>query len=156
MKNSVFWDMMTPCGSFKDRSFGGTYRLHLQVENSESLWFTASMYRETNWEENLLQRYTPLYCIVCYREDIVDKPLSFVECDDSPNIEDNNVRCDVFTAETVWPSETSVLTKTTRRYFIPEDSVLQQANFIVRKLERNILNGSNWPMSTTYQFTYSY
>jgi hypothetical protein len=31
MKNSVFWDV-TPCDSCKDRSFGGTYHLHLQGE----------------------------------------------------------------------------------------------------------------------------
>jgi hypothetical protein len=27
MKNAVFWDV-TPCGSCKNRRFGGTYRLH--------------------------------------------------------------------------------------------------------------------------------
>jgi hypothetical protein len=27
MKNAVFWDV-TPCGSFKNRRLGGTYRLH--------------------------------------------------------------------------------------------------------------------------------
>jgi hypothetical protein len=32
MKNAVVWDMMTPCGSCKNRSFGGIYRLHLQEE----------------------------------------------------------------------------------------------------------------------------
>jgi hypothetical protein len=30
MKNAVFWDI-TPCGSCKNRCFGGTYRLYLQV-----------------------------------------------------------------------------------------------------------------------------
>jgi hypothetical protein len=30
MKNAVFWDA-TPCGSFKDRRFGGIYRLLYQV-----------------------------------------------------------------------------------------------------------------------------
>jgi hypothetical protein len=29
MRNAVFWDV-TPCGSFTDRRFGGTYRLHCQ------------------------------------------------------------------------------------------------------------------------------
>jgi hypothetical protein len=28
-KNTVFWDV-TPCGSLKNRRFGGTYRLHPQ------------------------------------------------------------------------------------------------------------------------------
>jgi hypothetical protein len=27
MKNAVFWDV-TPCGSCKNKRFGGTYRLH--------------------------------------------------------------------------------------------------------------------------------
>jgi hypothetical protein len=27
MRNAVFWDV-TPCGSCKNRRFGGTYRLH--------------------------------------------------------------------------------------------------------------------------------
>jgi hypothetical protein len=27
MKNAVFWDV-TPCGSYKNGRFGGTYRLH--------------------------------------------------------------------------------------------------------------------------------
>jgi hypothetical protein len=30
-KNSIFWDV-TPCGSCKNRSFGGTFRLHYQVD----------------------------------------------------------------------------------------------------------------------------
>jgi hypothetical protein len=29
IKNSVFWNV-TPCGSCKNRRFGGTYRFHLQ------------------------------------------------------------------------------------------------------------------------------
>jgi hypothetical protein len=31
MKNAGFWDV-TPCGSCKNRRFGGTYRHHHQVE----------------------------------------------------------------------------------------------------------------------------
>jgi hypothetical protein len=27
----IFWEM-TPCGSYKNRRFGGSYRLHLQGE----------------------------------------------------------------------------------------------------------------------------
>jgi hypothetical protein len=34
MKNAVFWDM-TPCGSCKIRSFGGTYHLHHQDEKNQ-------------------------------------------------------------------------------------------------------------------------
>jgi hypothetical protein len=33
MKNAVFWDM-TPCGSYKNRRFVGTYRLHHQGEEN--------------------------------------------------------------------------------------------------------------------------
>jgi hypothetical protein len=32
LKNAVFWDV-TPCGSCKNRRFGGKYRLHYQREN---------------------------------------------------------------------------------------------------------------------------
>jgi hypothetical protein len=34
MKSAVFWDV-TPRGSCKNRCSGGTYRLHLQGENSQ-------------------------------------------------------------------------------------------------------------------------
>jgi hypothetical protein len=34
MENTVFWDV-TPCGSCKKSSFGGTYRLHHQAEESQ-------------------------------------------------------------------------------------------------------------------------
>jgi hypothetical protein len=33
LKNDVFWDV-TPCGSCKNRRFGGTYRLHHQGDNN--------------------------------------------------------------------------------------------------------------------------
>jgi hypothetical protein len=33
MKNAVFWDVM-PCGSCRNRRFGGTYRLHLPGEKN--------------------------------------------------------------------------------------------------------------------------
>jgi hypothetical protein len=31
LKNAVFWDV-TPCGCYKNRCFGGTYRLHPEGE----------------------------------------------------------------------------------------------------------------------------
>jgi hypothetical protein len=34
MKNAVFWDV-TPCGSYKNRRFEGTYRLRHQGENNQ-------------------------------------------------------------------------------------------------------------------------
>jgi hypothetical protein len=33
MRNGVFWNV-TPCGSCKNRRFGGTYRLHHQGDNN--------------------------------------------------------------------------------------------------------------------------
>jgi hypothetical protein len=33
MKNAVFWDV-TPCGSCKNRRFGGIYRFHRQGEDN--------------------------------------------------------------------------------------------------------------------------
>jgi hypothetical protein len=33
----IFWEM-TPCGSYKNRRFGGSYRLHLQGEREEFLY----------------------------------------------------------------------------------------------------------------------
>jgi hypothetical protein len=32
----IFWEM-TPCGSYKNRRFGGSYRLHLQGERDEQV-----------------------------------------------------------------------------------------------------------------------
>jgi hypothetical protein len=34
MKNAVFWDVM-PCGSYKNRCFGGMYRVHDQGEKNQ-------------------------------------------------------------------------------------------------------------------------
>jgi hypothetical protein len=36
MKNTVFWDMV-PCGSFKNRYFGGKYHLHHQGEKNHQV-----------------------------------------------------------------------------------------------------------------------
>jgi hypothetical protein len=33
MKNAVFWDV-TPCGSWYNQHFGGTYRLHYQGDKN--------------------------------------------------------------------------------------------------------------------------
>jgi hypothetical protein len=41
VKNGVFWDV-TPCGSCKNRRFGGTWRLLLQGDKTR---FTASIIR---------------------------------------------------------------------------------------------------------------
>jgi hypothetical protein len=42
MKNGVFWDV-TPCGSCKNRRFGGTQRLHHQLRSVHRLPFTANV-----------------------------------------------------------------------------------------------------------------
>jgi hypothetical protein len=55
VKNAVFWDVM-PCGSFENRRFGGTYRLHLEGERFCPC-FAARIYATTDGEESLLQRY---------------------------------------------------------------------------------------------------
>jgi hypothetical protein len=39
MKNDFFWDVM-PCGSYKNRSFGGTYRLHHRGDKIDTLGST--------------------------------------------------------------------------------------------------------------------
>jgi hypothetical protein len=41
MKNGVFWDV-TPCGSFKNRRFGGTWRL-LHLRSMRRLLVAASV-----------------------------------------------------------------------------------------------------------------
>jgi hypothetical protein len=43
MKNAVFWNV-TPCGSCKNRRFGGTYLLHYHVENISSQLASIASY----------------------------------------------------------------------------------------------------------------
>jgi hypothetical protein len=45
LKNCVFWDV-TPCGSCKNRRFGGSYRLHQQGDKSG--WTRNSV--SCNWQ----------------------------------------------------------------------------------------------------------
>jgi hypothetical protein len=42
MKNGVFWDV-TPCGSCKNRSFGGTQRLFIRVARIGELGTTLDI-----------------------------------------------------------------------------------------------------------------
>jgi hypothetical protein len=44
MKKGVFWDV-TPCGSCKNRRFGGTWRLLHQGDNTKYLVFLRSVRR---------------------------------------------------------------------------------------------------------------
>jgi hypothetical protein len=45
MKNGVFWDVM-PCGSCKNRRFGGTQLLHHQGDKN---WWTRNLSVTSNW-----------------------------------------------------------------------------------------------------------
>jgi hypothetical protein len=55
MKNAVFWDV-TPCGSCKNRHFGGRYCLHRQGEKNRAVLTTAT--RRHNPEDGILQEYS--------------------------------------------------------------------------------------------------
>jgi hypothetical protein len=65
MKNGVFWDV-TPCGSCKDRRFGGTWRLLHQGEKIGELGTTQA---ETSNRRTLLgissQRTSVASCSLC-------------------------------------------------------------------------------------------
>jgi hypothetical protein len=41
VKNAVFWEV-TPCGTFKNRHFGGKHGLHHQGENNQRAWKNIS------------------------------------------------------------------------------------------------------------------
>jgi hypothetical protein len=57
MKNSVFWDVM-PCGSYKNRLFGGKYLLHHQDEKNYEVGttFTPMMEAIVSSETSILTR----------------------------------------------------------------------------------------------------
>jgi hypothetical protein len=42
MKNGIFWDV-TPCGSCKNRRFGGTYQFHQQGDKNSGTVFILSV-----------------------------------------------------------------------------------------------------------------
>jgi hypothetical protein len=42
MMNAVFWDV-TPCGSYKNRRFVGTFRLHHQDEKNQRVEIKISI-----------------------------------------------------------------------------------------------------------------
>jgi hypothetical protein len=42
MKNAIFWDV-TPCGFYKSKRFGGTYRLHHQGDKNRQLATTLAV-----------------------------------------------------------------------------------------------------------------
>jgi hypothetical protein len=47
MKNAVFWDV-TPCGSCKNRHFGGIYRLHHQGDKNLRLLVIVNVLSSPN------------------------------------------------------------------------------------------------------------
>jgi hypothetical protein len=53
MKNAVFWEV-TPCGSYKNRCFGGLYSLHYQSEKIGKLGTTLAV----TSNRSTLRRYT--------------------------------------------------------------------------------------------------
>jgi hypothetical protein len=63
VKNAVFW-VVAPCGSCKNRRFGGTFRLHLQVgktrepEMSNTFLARVFFYPEDRCETSVLTRST--------------------------------------------------------------------------------------------------
>jgi hypothetical protein len=75
IKNAVFWDMITPCGSCKKRFFGGTYRLHIQGEMPWVPLVSSSDVPHGVRDESLFERYLLGFVYMFYRGDIIDKPL---------------------------------------------------------------------------------
>jgi hypothetical protein len=59
MKNAVFWNM-TPCGSCKNRRFGGMYRLHDHGEKNQRA--------RNNVSSNLLILFTLMIEAICSSE----------------------------------------------------------------------------------------
>jgi hypothetical protein len=61
MKNGVFWDV-TPCGSYKNRRYGGTYRFHHQDDKNRRARTTlaVTINRSTRMKEALSSSETSL------------------------------------------------------------------------------------------------
>jgi hypothetical protein len=59
MKNVVFWDV-TPCGSCKNRHFGGKHRHHIKVERNSELGTTSEIsYSESSVLTRATRRHNP-------------------------------------------------------------------------------------------------
>jgi hypothetical protein len=90
----IFWEM-TPCGSYKNRRFGGSYRLHLQGEQIRA---------GTERNSKLLYRRR------LGKHSIHELTVSLCTCSYSFTLK----------IEAIRSSETSVLVRATRRH-LPED-----------------------------------
>jgi hypothetical protein len=99
MKNGVFW-VVTPCGSCKNRRFGGTWRLFIRVTKiGELATYAAKKYQVVFLRS--LRRFLVAACVV------PSSPIFVTLMEEAPG-----------------SSETSILTRATRRNN-PEDTILQ-------------------------------
>jgi hypothetical protein len=63
MKNAVFWDMMTPRSSRKNRRFGGRYRLEMEaICFSETPALTRTKRHRHIPEDGILQKNNLHFC----------------------------------------------------------------------------------------------
>jgi hypothetical protein len=143
LKIVVLWDV-SPCGSYKNTRFGGTYHLHLQHENNQRIRNTwrvtsnCSMLRRINWVINSSQHATVPSC--SWRVLI-------------------SLTAFILKMEAIRSSETSVLARTTQRC-IPENYILhshRRENFDSNKV-RYLLNISaieEWKFSDIFKCYFS-
>jgi hypothetical protein len=74
MKNAVVWHMMTPRGSCKNRSFGGTYPIHLPGNNNQILPSSHRGCTSRRTRKRTSCNGISIDVSMCYGGDIVDAP----------------------------------------------------------------------------------